>query len=443
MDNVFTIIEDPNPILREPTEDIVEFDLGLQQIIDKMIVTMRESKGVGLAAPQVGLKKKLIVLEFSGEEKDNPDHFPLTILVNPTIDKVSKEKCQMVEGCLSFPKLATSIKRPKNVTVSGLDRWGKKTTIEAKGYMARVLQHEIDHLEGVLLIDRIEKLKTVLVSNMELGLPVMKALKENPQFNFEHVICGEKNEIRHSNINMVSEAKKFGLNPVIWKDSKSTLNLLKDIKPDLVIVAGFGKILAKDIIDLPKYGSLNIHPSLLPKYRGASPVPATILAGDKHTGVSIIKMTEKMDAGPVVAQTKVKLSGREGKIFLLEALAKIGAEFLVDILPYYISGDLKPENQEEDKATYTKMIKKEDGEILEADTAETIERMIRAYEDWPTVWTYSGNRKIQLVSAHLHPEDRLVIDSLKPEGKKEMTYKDFKNGYKEPLKFLNGKIADA
>lgn len=441
--NLFLIIEDPSPILRDPTSEVENFDLEFQQVIDKMIATMRNSKGVGLAAPQVGILNKLIVLEFSGDEKDNPDHFPLTIIANPKIDIYSNSKCNLVEGCLSFPKLITSIKRPSKVTVSGLDRWGKPLSIETDGFHARVLQHEIDHLEGVLLIDRMKPLKTVLLSNMELGLPLMEQLKLNPQFDFEYLICGEKNEIRHSSINMVSEANKLGLKPIIWRSEDQITNLLHEIKPDLLIVAGFGKILSECVINLPKYGSLNIHPSLLPKYRGPAPVPATILAGDKNTGITIIKMTREMDAGPIVGQLKVKISGNESKNHMLGELSKMGAEFLVDLIPYYISGEIKPETQDEAKATYMKMIKKDDGEIKKGDSAELIERKIRAYESWPTVWTYSGNKKIQILSAHLNADGKLVIDLLKPEGKTEMTYADFKNGYKKPLKFLENKIADA
>jgi methionyl-tRNA formyltransferase len=150
-----------------------------------------------------------------------------------------------------------------------------------------------------------------------------------------------------------------------------------------------------------------------------------------------------MDAGPIVGQTKVKLSGQETKSFLLDALAKIGAEFLVDIDPYYISGEIEPEAQDESKKSYTKLMKKEDGEIRKPDSPAQIERMIRAYEDWPTVWTYSGEKKIQISAAHLNPDGKLVIDKLKPEGKNEMSYSDFKNGYKLPLKNLEDKIADA
>lgn len=443
MNNLFEIIEDPNPILRQPTQEVENFDFETQQTIDRMVATMRANKGVGLAAPQVGLSKKIIVLEFSGEDKENHDYFPLTVLVNPKIEHYHKEKSNLVEGCLSFPSFLAHVLRPSGVMVSGLDRWGKKIKIDANGFYARVIQHEIDHLDGILFTDRLEKLKTVLFSNMALGLPILDEMRTNPIFDFKGVVVGTKNEVSHSSINMFNESRNVGKRTIVWNNSQSIIEQLKPLKLDLIIVAGFGKILPDEIINLPKFGSLNIHPSLLPKYRGASPVVATILSGDKTTGVTIIKMTAAMDAGPIVGQMKVKLTGTETNQILLPALAKFGAELLADIVPYYISGEIKPVPQQEEKATYTKIISKNDGQIKSKDSAVKIDRMIRAYNPWPSVWTFSGNKKIQLTSGHLNPENKLVIDTVKPEGKKEISLSDFRNGYKLPLKYLDGKTADS
>lgn len=436
------IICDPNPILRMPTRKVTDFDMTLQETIDAMVKTMRDAAGVGLAAPQVGILNQIIVLENQYDKnKDAKDNFPLTIIVNPEIKSLSRDKCLLVEGCLSFPDIRTVIKRPRKVTVKGKNRWGKPIQFAADGFLGRALQHEIDHLDGILLIDHITKLKTVLMSNMDLGLPAMHMLKEHPQFDLMALMTKRQTEIKHSLVNMAEEAKKIRLPVIIWKNEEQAYRKLKDLKPDLIIVAGFGKIISERIIDIPKYGTLNIHPSLLPKYRGPSPVQFTILGGEKETGVTIIKLVKEVDAGPIIGQGTVKLPGNETSELLLKELAMFGAELLIDIIPYYIANDSEIVKQDHNKATFTRVIRKEDGEILPADTPEIIERKVRAFHNWPIVYTYSSDRRVQILKSHLDNKKRLIIDKVRPEGKKIMTYAEFKRGYKKPLKNLKGKLA--
>ncbi len=176
----------------------------------------------------------------------------------------------------------------------------------------------------------------------------------------------------------------------------------KNYKPDLIIAAAYGKIIPKEILEIPKYGCLNVHPSLLPKYRGPSPIQTAILNGDKETGTTIILMDEKIDHGPVVANSKFQIlslreiSRRETitKITYRELhnkLAKLGLELLVDIIPKWIAGKIKPKPQDEKKASYTKIIKKEDGKIDWSKPASQIERQIRAFEPWPGTFTKIKN----------------------------------------------------
>jgi len=154
----------PDPVLRQKAKRVPTVDKSVQQLIDDMVETMQQANGVGLAAPQVGVSLRVIVLQVPGEE-------PIAI-VNPEIVKRTGEQ-EVAEGCLSFPGYAGEIKRSASVTVKGLDRQGKPTRIKATGLMAEALQHEIDHLNGILYIDHLEsqdKLYKIKPETQELRL---------------------------------------------------------------------------------------------------------------------------------------------------------------------------------------------------------------------------------------------------------------------------------
>ncbi len=151
---VLEIKKYPERILREKTSLVTDFDLPLQRLIDDMIETMYAAPGVGLAANQVGVSKRVLVIDVSTKEES----FPLIVLVNPEIIHAEGE-AEFEEGCLSLPDYTTVIKRAERVRVRGLDRYGRQVEIEGKGLLSRALQHEIDHLDGILLIDRIGRLK--------------------------------------------------------------------------------------------------------------------------------------------------------------------------------------------------------------------------------------------------------------------------------------------
>lgn len=163
---------------------------------------------------------------------------------------------------------------------------------------------------------------------------------------------------------------------------------LEELNPDITIVAAYGKILPADIINLPKYKTLNIHPSLLPRWRGPSPIQYTILAGDTQTGVTIIQLDETMDHGPIVAQLnlKSKISNLNYQT-LHDELAKLGANLLIEILPKWIRGEIISIPQDDTKATFSKKLKKDDGRIDWKKPAQEIERMVRAFNPWPGTWT--------------------------------------------------------
>jgi methionyl-tRNA formyltransferase len=196
-------------------------------------------------------------------------------------------------------------------------------------------------------------------------------------------------------------------------------------QPDLFLIVAYGKIISKELLNLPKLGSLNIHYSLLPKYRGASPVESAILNGDEETGISIQKMIYKMDAGPIVAQEKVLILPDEKASELRTRLIKIGGQLLVKILPEFIEGKIIPTQQDETKATHCKKIKKEDGQINLNDDPIKNYNKFRAYVTWPRTFFFDNDKRIIITKAKLE-DNKFVIEKIIPEGGKEIFWKEFK-----------------
>lgn len=192
---------------------------------------------------------------------------------------------------------------------------------------------------------------------------------------------------------------------------------------DLGICASFGKIIPKETIKKFSVGILNIHPSLLPKYRGASPVQETIKNGDTQTGVTVIRMDEKMDHGPIISSFKEDILAGDTTDSLRVRLFERSAQFLIDLIPNYLISRVKPKEHDHKKATFTKVLKREDGFVDMTKPHEEIERIIRAYYPWPGTWTYVeiGDKKKRL---KLLPNDIVQL-----EGKSPVSFKQFKEGY--------------
>jgi len=224
---------------------------------------------------------------------------------------------------------------------------------------------------------------------------------------------------------------KNGHEPVLVHDFKK----LKELKPDLVIVASYGKIIPKEILEIPKYGSLNIHPSLLPKYRGPSPIQTAILNGDKETGVTIILMDEKIDHGEIISNSKFLISNKKTTYQELnKKLAELGVKLLIKTIPKWINKEIKTKPQDHSKATYTKILKREDGKIDWSKPGREIERQIRAFNPWPGTFTFIKHKnktlRIKVLEANIK-DNKLIIKKLQPEGKKAMSFEEFKRGYHE------------
>ena len=200
----------------------------------------------------------------------------------------------------------------------------------------------------------------------------------------------------------------------------------------LFIVVAYGKILPEKLLNLPKLGSINIHYSLLPKYRGASPVESAILNGDTETGITIQKMEFKMDSGPIITKELIEILQDEKAPDLRKKLIKIGGKLLIKILPNIIENKIKLIPQNEEDATYCKKIKKEDGLIDLNDDAKINYNKFRAYAHWPRTFFFKNGKRIIITKAHLEDNSldpargkKFVIDKIIPEGKKEIDYKNF------------------
>ncbi|MES2416263.1 MAG: methionyl-tRNA formyltransferase [Patescibacteria group bacterium] len=203
---------------------------------------------------------------------------------------------------------------------------------------------------------------------------------------------------------------------------KITLEELKITSSDLFIVVAYGKILPENIIIFPQNGCLNIHYSLLPKYRGASPVESAILHGDTETGVTIQKMEYKMDSGPIVAQEKTIIPPDEKASDLKKRLIQIGGDLLVKTLPDFIDGKIECVKQNEEQSTYCAKIKKENGLVdLEKDLPENIYNKFRAYATWPRTFFFKDNKRIIITDAVME-DGKFTIKKVLPEGKKEIDY---------------------
>ena len=242
---------------------------------------------------------------------------------------------------------------------------------------------------------------------------------------------------------------------------------VKELNPDICVVAAYGKIITKETLEIPKYGCINFHVSLLPELRGPSPIQYSILLGLPKTGVTIMIMDEGMDTGPILTQIEIPIEKSDTSTSIQEKLLDKGLPLLLQTIPEYIDGSIKPQNQEDDKATYCKMIEKEDGHIDFNRNAEEEERKIRAFDVWPGVFTFWNGKRIKileiediqyLISNIQYPnyepgevfldENKnlclafakgfWIVKRLQMEGKKEMSAKDFMNGNKD---FIGAKLS--
>jgi len=242
-------------------------------------------------------------------------------------------------------------------------------------------------------------LRLVFMGTPEFSAKILAGLV-NDGYNIIGVITepdkptGRKMEI------MPTPVKKFaferGLKVFQPEKKINVTEAVKELNPDLVVVAAYGKIITKETLEIPKYGCLNFHGSLLPALRGASPIQTAILEGLEKTGVTIMKMDEGMDTGPILTQVEIKLDKNETTTSLREKMLEKGLPLLLNTIPEYINGKIELHAQE-DEATYAKMITKEDGHIDFNKSAEEEERKLRAFNEWPGVYAFFGEKRVKFI----------------------------------------------
>lgn len=209
------------------------------------------------------------------------------------------------------------------------------------------------------------------------------------------------------------------------------INELKELEPDLFIVASYAKIISRKVLDVPRIGTIGTHPSILPKYRGTSPIQNQILGGDKIGGTTLYLMDEGMDSGKIITQGEIQISNRETYLSLHDKLAKLSADLLIETLPKFLAGEIKPQEQNHKQATFTKKFITQDGfieykELEKAQndgglTAIEIDRKIRALNPEPGVWTLrqvqGKPQRMKILDGELTPENKLRLKVIQYEGK--------------------------
>src|SRR3989344_1251041 len=372
------ILQRDNKILRAKAQSIPEKDMGSKKIADiikRMSQTLHvEEDGVALAAPQIGESLRLFIVN-SDILMVKKDKRPDLIFINPEIIKTSKNKKKVEEGCLSIRWLYGQVKRSEKVTIRAYDETGRKFERGASGLLAQIFQHEIDHLDGILFIDKAENVQEI---------PPKKKIK--------FVFFGSSQFSSY----VLEELEVVGLSPILnITSAKNPLPIdeLKKIDADVFVVASFGKILPKEIIDLPKHKTLNVHPSLLPQLRGPAPIQ-NIIMGLGEPGITIIRMDEKMDHGPILLQAKVSITPWPDHYHAVEEkLGKASGKILGVLLPKWVEGKMQETPQNHDRATYTKLIQKEDGLLNLDEPAEINFKKVLAYSTWPGAYIFYNNKR--------------------------------------------------
>jgi methionyl-tRNA formyltransferase len=289
-----------------------------------------------------------------------------------------------------------------------------------------------------------------LATSVTTAAPVLRALLDTG-YEVGAVVLNNDRVVSRKNRQLeITEVAKHHNIPVIFPDKlQHEVEKLAAYQADIGVLVAFGKIIPREIIDLFPAGIVNIHPSLLPKHRGSTPIESVILSGESETGVSLMQLVQEMDAGPVYAQRTIPVPNKISKQSLCDELSKIGSEILVQTLPSILDGSLEPKAQDDTSATYDSLIQKADGVLDWTKPASLLEREIRAYAGWPKSRAVIGDHQVIVTDTDVVKTsgeagnytvfnnylivhcgvDSLKIRRLQPENKKEMPVEAFLKGY--------------
>lgn len=278
----------------------------------------------------------------------------------------------------------------------------------------------------------IKDYKIIFCGNGEFGAEVLKQLQI---FKYPYPISlvitsadrkiGQRQKIQQNPVKIAANKTDFPIKQ--FKDQNELSQILSEKKPDLVVIADFGSIIKPQDLMIPKFGFLNIHPSYLPKYRGPAPIQTTILTGDIETGITIFKIDEKIDHGPILIQEKYNIEKTATTPILSKNLAIIGVLILKECLPQYLKGKLKPIYQNHAQATFTRKIQKFEGQIDWLKSAEAIDRQVRALNPWPGTFTYFQGKRLIIHEGKII-DNQYIPTKVQLEGKKPISWEEFLNG---------------
>lgn len=267
-----------------------------------------------------------------------------------------------------------------------------------------------------------KKYKIIFMGTPEFSIPGLLALFSDQRFEIVAVVTQEDKAVGRKQELVFPPIKKtaleLGLKVLQTKRLKNISEDLKLLDADFIVVIAYGQILGESVLTMPKIACVNVHASLLPKYRGAACLQAPILNGDKETGVTIMLMDKDLDTGDILRQDKILLDGHENLETVHDQLSALGASVLGDTLVNFAENKIKPQTQNNDLSSYVKMIDKQDGLINWQNEAETIERQIRAFNPWPGSFSFLEGKMIKIIKADLCPSDNnLEIGQIFSENK--------------------------
>lgn len=278
-----------------------------------------------------------------------------------------------------------------------------------------------------------KNLQIIFFGTPHFVLPVLTAVQKN--FSVVGVVTtpdtyqGRRKMLTPSPVKQFILDQKLNL-PIFTPEKMTavTVEELRKLKPDLFVVAAYGKIIPQSLLDIPTFGSINVHPSLLPKYRGPSPIQTTILNGDKNSGITLILMDRDVDHGPILSQEKVPIVSTDNFATLHVSMFEKAAKMLIPTILNFVNKKIQPVEQDHDKATFCEHITRESGyfDLGNPPSPEHLNAMIRAYYPWPTAWTRFKNKNGENKIIKFFPENRIQL-----EGKNPTSLKDFFNGHPE------------
>ncbi len=303
-----------------------------------------------------------------------------------------------------------------------------------------------------------KKQRLIFCGTPSLAVPVLQALLNDTRFEVVAVVtqpdmpAGRSLILTAPPIKILAQQYRLP----IFQPAKIAhcLDDLRALTPDVIVVLAYAQIIPKSILDLPPFGCVNLHASLLPKYRGAAVLQAPIMNGDAETGITIMRMDETLDTGPIISQAHYTIQSNETADSLGKALAGLGAQILPDVLNRYLEKKIEPQAQNNEEANYVGRLEKKDGIIDWLKTAVEIERFVRAMTSWPSAWTWINGKQLKILEVDRHSialntykpgktfvynsnvavqcgTDCLLIRRLQLEGKKPMTSQEFMRGYKD------------